>query len=181
MKQGYLSVNLHRCVACHSCELSCSIAHSISKDLIGMLSEEKKPHPRIRVEFHAGHSSPIQCRHCADAPCASVCPVDAISRSDNGTPVLLDLEKCIGCRSCVVACPYGIMEMDPSTLSQKKKKVLPKCDLCLERLEQDEIPACASSCPTEAIRFVESGAGLDHLVYYGNGAVPEKRVPTDWL
>lgn len=184
MKQGYLSVNPRCCVACHTCELSCAIAHSRTKNLVGMLAEETKPRARIRVEFHAGNSAPIQCRHCADAPCAAACPTDAISRPGDGRPVLLDMEKCIGCRNCVVACPYGVMEIDPATLDQKKKKVAPKCDLCVERLERDQAPACALSCPTKAIRFVEAApsARMAHLVCYGvNGKIPDRKTPSDRL
>jgi len=179
MKYGRINVNPHRCVACHTCELSCSIAHSKSQDLVAMLDEEVKPPPRVHVGTLAGRATPVQCRHCEDSPCAKVCPADAITREAPGEPVILDWEKCKGCGACPLACPYGVLEMVP--FEGKKKKVSHKCDLCVDRLRKDQAPACASSCPTEAITFVESKEPLKakYLVEYAsNGEATE---PADWL
>jgi carbon-monoxide dehydrogenase iron sulfur subunit len=178
MQYGRIIVNPHRCVACHTCELVCSIAHSQSGTLVGMLREETKPAPRVFVGKLDGRATPVHCRHCDDAPCATVCPVDAISRKAPGEPVILDWEKCTGCGSCPLACPYGVLSMIP--FEGKKKKVTEKCDLCIKRLEKGIAPACAMSCPTAAIEFAASAKPPDakYLVDYTTDAKPTE--PEGW-
>lgn len=169
MKYGRINVNPHLCLACHSCELSCSVAHSKSGDLVDMLNDGDMPPARVRVEAPTGLAVPLQCRHCEDAPCIVVCPADAFSRKAPGEPVILDLEKCKGCGVCPSACPFGVLEMVP--FEGRKKRVSHKCDFCIDRLREDQIPACALSCPTKAITFVESETppGTGYLVDYAPG------------
>ena len=90
------------------------------------------------------------CRHCLDPACASACPVGALKKTGAG-PVVYDGNKCIGCRYCFVACPYGI----PRYQWTSANPLVRKCDLCAERLKQGRQTACAQICPTGATKFGE--------------------------
>ena len=79
----------------------------------------------------------------------TVCPTEAIHRVCDTGPVLLNREQCIGCKFCILVCPFGVID-----LSRDGKAVV-KCDLCIERTEAGEEPACVAACPTGSLRFVE--------------------------
>jgi Fe-S-cluster-containing dehydrogenase component len=121
------------CVGCHACEVACKQEHRLD---VG---------PRlIRVIEKAPVHIPVYCHHCAKPPCRDVCPAEAISRDDRGI-VLIDEELCIGCKACLEACPFGAMQFDET------REMAVKCDLCSERLEQAQQPACTAVCPTRCI------------------------------
>ena len=141
--------DIARCVGCHSCQLACAVAHSASKTLLGAIAEYPRQRPRVYLEQVGGRSVPMQCRHCDDAPCVSVCPSGALLRSGDDQPVLSDPARCIGCGMCIQACPFGMI-----TFGTDGKGVL-KCDLCVERLAQGQEPACVAACPTRALSFEE--------------------------
>ena len=86
------------------------------------------------------------CKHCQQASCLEVCPTGAIIRTEFDT-VFIQPDVCNGCRDCISACPYGVIEMDEST------KVAQKCTLCYDRLQGGMEPACAKACPTQSIQF----------------------------
>ncbi len=86
------------------------------------------------------------CKHCTHASCMDVCPTDAIIRTEFDT-VYIQPDVCNGCRDCIAACPYGVIEMD------KNKGVAQKCTLCYDRLQGGLEPACAQACPTQSIQF----------------------------
>jgi formate dehydrogenase iron-sulfur subunit len=86
------------------------------------------------------------CKHCTHASCMDVCPTDAIIRTEFDT-VYIQPDVCNGCRNCIAACPYGVIEMD------KNKGVAQKCTLCYDRLQGGLEPACAKACPTQSIQF----------------------------
>lgn len=136
-----------RCLGCHTCEMECALAHSGSSDFVEAVQKSERLYPRIILERDGGETVPMHCRHCDDAPCISVCPTSAMSRKSPGDPVVLDPESCIGCSSCILVCPFGIIQ------SVTADNILTKCDLCADRLDQGENPACVESCPTGAIRF----------------------------
>jgi len=142
-------VNVETCVGCHSCELACAIAHSKAKTLEGALLAGERPGRRIYVESFRGTPVPVPCNHCEEAACIMACPTGAAHRKVENGPVFVDHEKCIGCRMCVQACPFGVM-----AVNSEGKGVL-KCDLCIERLVQSELPACVSACPTHSLSFGE--------------------------
>ena len=144
---GIIVVNVARCIGCHTCEVSCVLAHSASKTLVGALAESPRQRPRVHVEQAGRQPVPIQCRHCRDALCVEICPKDALGRAGDDAPVLFDQEKCIGCGFCEEACPFGAI-----TPGAEKKQIT-KCDLCTERLDADEEPACCDGCPTGALEF----------------------------
>jgi Fe-S-cluster-containing hydrogenase component 2 len=101
---------------------------------------------RIRVvKWEAeGLYIPMTCQQCQDAPCLNVCPVKAISRNEESTRVSVDYDTCIGCRSCVGACPFGAMNFNPTD-----RQVF-KCDLC------DGDPQCVRFCEVKAVDFIEA-------------------------
>ena len=147
--KGVIVIDVQKCRGCKSCEVECAIAHSHSKRLIDSLKEKNMPSSRIKVESIEGVSVPIRCAHCKDAPCIDICPRKAISRKGEGGPVVIEQDRCAGCRFCIIVCPYGIPEQGDD------RKVI-KCDLCFERLQKGEKPACVVACPTGAITFVET-------------------------
>lgn len=138
-----------KCTACKTCEIHCSIAHSLSKDLLAMISESPPPLPRVAVAWTPGMNVPLKCTHCETAPCLLGCPVGAIRRDAGTDTVQIDDSRCIGCFSCVLVCPYGAVR-----LSFDRKRAY-KCDGCVQRLSAGDTPACASSCPTRALAFQE--------------------------
>ena len=142
-----LEVIVSKCLGCHTCELECALAHSKSDNFIDALYSSERLYPRIILEVDGDDVIPMHCRHCTDAPCITVCPTSAMARSGLEEPVVLNIEKCIGCNACVIVCPFGIIKTIPEAIS------LSKCDLCVDRLEEGKIPACAAGCPTRAIRY----------------------------
>jgi carbon-monoxide dehydrogenase iron sulfur subunit len=91
----------------------------------------------------------MQCRHCEDAPCITVCPTAAIHRHQVNDPVLIDKEKCIGCKFCLMVCPFGVIDVS------RDGKAVVKCDLCIERTKVGQEPACVEACPTKALKLAE--------------------------
>ena len=145
--KGIILVDPEKCLACRTCELSCAVEHSESKSLSGADYQKTLPRPRVKVESTPELTMPMQCRHCEDAPCVQVCPTKAIERTDPEGPVLIKEELCIGCKWCVLVCPFGSISMGG------KDKAPTKCDLCFERLQRGEYPACVTACPTKALQF----------------------------
>lgn len=148
--KGVIYVDIGKCLACKTCELSCAVEHSRSKVLCKAIYECPGPQGRIAVESESGINIPLQCRHCEDAPCMKVCPSKAIDRLGNDQPVLINADRCIGCKLCIIACPFGALKMDRSN------KAVIKCDMCFERLREGKLPACVAACPSKALKFMTS-------------------------
>ena len=144
-----LEVIVSRCLGCHTCEMECALAHSKSETFVEAFYSKEHLYPRIILDVDGDDVIPTHCRHCTDAPCITVCPTASMARSGLEEPVVLNIEKCIGCNACVMVCPFGIIKAIPETIT------LSKCDLCVDRLEEGKIPACAAGCPTGAIRYTE--------------------------
>ncbi|WP_298267516.1 4Fe-4S dicluster domain-containing protein [Geobacter sp.] len=135
------------CIGCHLCEVACITEHSQSKDPVkAFLHEPLRPISRCTVEEWDGGivSFSTTCRHCDEPDCMRACISGAIRKFDNGV-VRVDTEQCVGCWSCVMACPYGAIQRN---LTKKKAN---KCDLCPDR----KSPACVDACPNRALVFKE--------------------------
>ena len=132
-----LYVDHQKCTGCQLCELVCAVSHD---------GKSNPARSRIRVvKWEAeGLYIPMTCQQCQDAPCLNVCPVKAISRAEETARVTVDYDICIGCRSCVTACPFGAMNFNATD-----RQVF-KCDLC----EGD--PQCVRFCEVKAVEFVDA-------------------------
>jgi len=133
------------CVGCRLCEIYCIAAHSKYKnDLIKTFKKlSKRPLPRIVVEEKKPVSFGLQCRHCDDPECVKACITGAMQKDLKTGVVINDIERCIGCWTCILACPYGVIKRD-----YENKKIASKCDLCMESNME---PACVKNCPNEAL------------------------------
>ncbi len=140
---------VQRCLGCRSCEMACAVEHSESKTLRGAVRQSPRPQRRLSVESAGAGGLPLQCRHCEDAPCVAVCPTDALHREADLGPVLVESDRCIGCRLCMLVCPFGVIGL------ARDGKAVVKCDQCIERTSAGQDPACVSACPTGALEYVE--------------------------
>ncbi|MDR1184728.1 MAG: 4Fe-4S dicluster domain-containing protein [Coriobacteriales bacterium] len=102
----------------------------------------------IQLEDFFRYSVSISCNHCAAPVCMATCPVSAIIKRDDGI-VYIDESTCIGCGTCVTACPYGEPYMSKSTGKARK------CDLCMDLIDNGEQPVCITSCPTRCLEYGE--------------------------
>jgi len=173
-KRRVICVDVGRCMGCHSCVLACAVEHSQSKSLEKALAEETRPQSRVHMGAFRGKGVPLQCRQCEDAPCVAVCPTKSLHRLDQDSPVLIDHDKCIGCKWCILACPFGVITMDAGG------KTVIKCDQCNERVEKGGLPACVTACPTGALKFVTVDEIVDgkrsaYLVQISEGLGGEQR------
>jgi molybdopterin-containing oxidoreductase family iron-sulfur binding subunit len=194
-KKWAMVIDQDRCIGCWTCAVGCKeinneplgfwwnrILSVAPTESFGETSEAitepasdsiDVPHgtfPNVELAY-----LPVACQHCTNAPCVKVCPVGATFRRDDGT-VLVDFDRCIGCRYCMAACPYGIRvfnwgdaELDPDfTVGYGKdyrsdgrrvftpdrpRGVVEKCTFCVERIDVGEQPFCVEVCPTGARVF----------------------------
>ena len=141
MKRVY--VNEEWCLGCHLCEYYCAFANSGVSDMVKAL-KNVRINPRIRIEEETGVSFAVSCRHCNDPICVKSCITGALTR-ENGA-VVFNHDKCVGCFTCVLSCPYGaIMPSDDS--------VVQKCELCMKN--SFGAPVCVQHCPNQAIVYEE--------------------------
>ncbi len=148
--KGNIVVDFSKCISCHSCEIACAVEHSSSKSLYLAIDERPRPQKRVVVENYGQSNLPLQCRHCEDAPCVKICPTGALVKEGVEGPVVLKDHLCIGCKWCVLACPFGVIMAAPDD------HIMIKCDLCRERAEEGRFPACVEACPTGALQFAST-------------------------
>lgn len=130
------------CVDCRLCEVYCATEHSQSKDVVKAFKDERPgPVKRIVVQRQGPTSFALSCRHCDEPRCVWSCVTGALSKDPVTGIVTHDPEKCIGCWTCLVACPYGAIARDP------ERHQVAKCDLCPDR----EVPVCVAVCPNRAL------------------------------
>ncbi|WP_310606824.1 electron transport protein HydN [Buttiauxella brennerae] len=153
----FIMADAKKCIGCRTCEVACVMAHQAEGDLTTLSKDNF--FPRIHVIKGYNISTAVLCRQCEDAPCANVCPNGAIDRQDGFISV--SQEKCIGCKTCVIACPYGTMEVVTKPVAQQHgafaastmvKAEAHKCDLCHTRANG---PACIEACPTDALKCID--------------------------
>lgn len=162
----YIAIEPSRCIACGTCMAACSEGHK----RVGMQEE-----PRLALYQTRDVVAAVTCHHCEGAPCLKVCPVDAIRRDPDGC-IRVDERRCVGCKLCAIACPFGAMHLGGTPVSgvagieyftptfaggaspilQWKIGVYTaavKCDLCVN--DPSGKPQCVTYCVTKALRLVE--------------------------
>jgi molybdopterin-containing oxidoreductase family iron-sulfur binding subunit len=159
-------LDLTRCIGCNACTVACKIENGTPDDhyWCRVYTEETGTFPDVNTTY-----VPALCNHCADAPCVTVCPTGASYQRDDGI-VLVDPDKCIGCRACMTACPYaarfylrkGVLEAgyhgERTDFEEKKWELfqegtVTKCTFCAHRVDEGLEPACVITCPTDARIF----------------------------
>jgi Fe-S-cluster-containing dehydrogenase component/formate-dependent nitrite reductase membrane component NrfD len=140
VRYGFV-IDQDRCIGCHACTVACKDEHQVPVGVFRTWVKyiEKGPFPDVSRHFGV-----MRCNHCEQAPCIEICPTSALFKRDNGI-VDFDSSRCIGCKSCMQACPYDALYIDPATSTAAK------CNFCAHRVEANLEPACVVVCPTQAI------------------------------
>lgn len=140
------------CTGCDKCVEACKEEKGLGKDAPHRWKQRIDDLSSTRyttmVQRPGNRFARKQCRHCLEPACVSVCLVGAMQKTPEG-PVVYDTERCIGCRYCMMACPYGIPRYD----WQATVPYVRKCDMCAERIKGGEKPACVEACPEKATIF----------------------------
>jgi Fe-S-cluster-containing dehydrogenase component/formate-dependent nitrite reductase membrane component NrfD len=140
MRYGF-AIDQGTCIGCHACTVACKTEHQVP---VGQFRTwvkyvERGAFPNSRRDFAV-----LRCNHCTDAPCVSICPTGSLFKRPDGI-VDFDAERCIGCKSCLQACPYDAIYIDAETHTAAK------CNFCAHRVDQGLEPACVVVCPTHSI------------------------------
>jgi formate dehydrogenase iron-sulfur subunit len=142
--------DLTRCIGCRACVYACKEINGLPKHSADRLNAQTW----TIVERRAGLNVRRHCMHCLDPACASVCPVAALHKTPDG-PVVYEEDRCIGCRYCMVACPFHV----PKYEWEKALPRVQKCILCSEkRFRKGKQPACTEVCPAKATLFGDRDA-----------------------
>ncbi len=142
----------NECVGCKACVYACTSENELPDSDEDRLSDRRFT---VLEEIDEDEEWYLRrmCMHCVDPSCASACPVGALKKTDLG-PVVYDFDKCIGCRYCMVACPFNIPRYEWDSMTPRVRK----CQMCRERVAEGKSTACAEACPTGATKFGERSA-----------------------
>jgi anaerobic dimethyl sulfoxide reductase subunit B (iron-sulfur subunit) len=152
-KQYAFYFDSSRCSGCKTCQVACKDKNNLGAGIRWRRVYEAGAGGWARkgdawVHHVKAYNMSIACNHCEKPICVDVCPTKAMKKNKNGI-VLVDEKKCIGCKYCRWACPYGAPQYD------EKKGIMGKCDFCVDYLEQRRNPSCVDSCPMRALDFGE--------------------------
>ena len=166
MSQYAIVTDLNRCVGCLGCVVACKVHNGVPVGSYWNKVERHGPFPKFEGAvfpdvYH--YFLTMQCQHCQNPPCVEVCPTGASQKLEDGT-VQIDAATCIGCQSCIPACPYGVRYLDEET------NVVEKCTMCKDKTDKGELPACVALCSGRARFFGDLDEGLGSL--RGSGNVP---------
>jgi Fe-S-cluster-containing dehydrogenase component/formate-dependent nitrite reductase membrane component NrfD len=140
MRYGFV-IDQDRCIGCHACTVACKEEHQVP---IGVFRTWVKSIEKGQFPHTSRHFGILRCNHCDQAPCTTICPTNALYRRSDGI-IDFDNQRCIGCKSCMQACPYDALYIDPNT------NTAAKCNFCAHRVEARLEPACVIVCPAQAI------------------------------
>ncbi len=158
IKQHAFLFDATRCIDCRACMVACSVENNIPMDktriwVAGAGLTGTYPNlGRASMVYH--------CMHCNEPDCLSACPVGAYSKRPDG-PVLYNKDKCIGCRYCMNACPFGVPHFDYDK-GIVDGAFIDKCTMCTQRIDAGLEPACVATCPTDALLFGERAVLLQY-------------------
>lgn len=164
MRYGMV-IDLKRCIGCHGCQMACKAENGTRPGTLWarVLKQELGTFPNVRRL-----SLPLLCQHCRLAPCVEVCPTGATQKRADGI-VTIDPDKCVGCRYCLMVCPFGsryyqaeewtyfpadgVNPYEAMAYARHPTGIVEKCDFCLSRVERGLQPACVATCPAKARTF----------------------------
>lgn len=189
-----LAIDLKRCTGCQSCTVACKVENGTPPGVFWMrvLEKEEGTYPLASKVF-----LPLRCNHCSNPPCVPVCPTGASYKRKQDNLVLIDQNKCIGCRACVVACPYQVRYVPSNGKGYYGEQMTPyedvsyqkwqpetaqKCTFCVHRIDQGLEPACVQTCPTKALIFGDlndSQSEISTLVRERSHFQPRSELGTD--
>ena len=177
-KKFVMVIDLGRCKNLKKCQVACNKMHFVTEGQNWI-----KVYPMQDGEHTAKYWQPTTCMHCDEPPCVKVCPVDATFKRSDGI-VLIDNQRCIGCRFCMAACPYSTrvfnwdkpiipkevaeMEYSPETSCPPQIGTVNKCDFCPDMVRKGQLPHCVSACPNGVFYF---GDMNEDIVTNGSEAV----------
>lgn len=170
MSKMGMVIDLNRCMGCQTCVMACKVQNNVPDGMLWnrvltMTDDEevdgvKGVYPDVSKQY-----VPVSCQHCENAPCVDVCPVEATYRDEEGR-VLIDYDRCIGCRYCMAACPYNVrvfrwedaiqnpnFKYGDSRVPERSVGIVEKCTMCKELTDDGEEPRCVQCCPAEARIF----------------------------
>jgi len=176
-----MGIEIGKCIGCSRCVEACKAENDVLRDpfffrtwieryvikkegevtveSINVKSRASKEAVQEDADVLRTFFVPKLCNHCAHPPCVQVCPVGATFSTEDGV-VLIDSNRCIGCRYCIQACPYGARYLDPRT------KTADKCSFCYHRVRKGLLPACVEVCPTQARIFGDLRSKASRLVRF---------------
>jgi molybdopterin-containing oxidoreductase family iron-sulfur binding subunit len=158
-------IDLKKCIGCYGCQVSCKAEKATPPGVLfaRVAKWETGTYPNVRR-----FSLPLLCMHCAEPPCREVCPTGATAKRADGI-VVIDQDTCVGCRACMMACPYvaryyrngpgeyfpgqGLTPYEARGYERHPTGVVAKCDFCVERLERGLEPSCVATCMAHARHF----------------------------
>ncbi|MFX0095103.1 MAG: 4Fe-4S dicluster domain-containing protein [Candidatus Hodarchaeota archaeon] len=162
-------VDVTKCIGCRGCQVACKRWNELKGESTVQNSEWTNPptlsydtytHIRFNLEYNQGTNTTAwrflnwRCMHCHNPACLAACPVNAIVKTDEGA-VVIQTEKCIGCKFCISACPFGV----PQYNGELEK--VSKCHMCFDRIQDGKEPACVQACPTDALVFDQRSKIVD--------------------
>ena len=166
-------IDTTKCVGCQQCQVACQQAHNLPADKTQRALCAVSPSVVKVVNVSTDPTQPTpkpvkwQCMNCVNPSCVAACTVGALQKRPDG-PVVYDSSRCIGCRYCMYACPFGV----PTFEWDKQFSLIVKCDGCAERRDQGKPPACVEACPAKALTYGNRNELLtmaNQRIYEGNG------------